>query len=64
VQNAWDRLAGGLIVEKVRLQKESIETKNFLESIIEKAGLCDILSFMQARCLKLFHPKNVTEPRS
>ena len=28
----------GLMVEKVRLQKELIETKNFLESIIEKAG--------------------------
>jgi two-component system NtrC family sensor kinase len=27
-----------LMVEKVRLQKELIETKNFLESIIEKAG--------------------------
>jgi PAS domain S-box-containing protein len=28
----------GLMVEKVRLQKELIETKNFLESIVEKAG--------------------------
>jgi two-component system NtrC family sensor kinase len=28
----------GLMVEKVRLQKELIETKNFLESVIEKAG--------------------------
>jgi PAS domain S-box-containing protein len=27
-----------LMVEKVRLQKELIETKNFLESIVEKAG--------------------------
>ncbi len=27
-----------LMVEKVRLQKELIETKNFLESVIEKAG--------------------------
>ncbi len=27
-----------LMIEKVRLQKELIETKNFLESIIEKAG--------------------------
>jgi DNA-binding NtrC family response regulator len=28
----------GLMLEKVRLQKELIETKNFLESIVEKAG--------------------------
>jgi len=28
----------GLMVEKIKLQKELIETKNFLESIIEKAG--------------------------
>jgi PAS domain S-box-containing protein len=28
----------GLMVEKVRLQKELIEMKNFLESIVEKAG--------------------------
>ena len=28
----------GLMVEKVRLQRELIETKNFLESIVEKAG--------------------------
>jgi len=28
----------GLMLEKVKLQKELIETKNFLESIIEKAG--------------------------
>jgi PAS domain S-box-containing protein len=28
----------GLMVEKVRLQKELIETKNFLESVVEKAG--------------------------
>ncbi|OGP87590.1 MAG: hypothetical protein A2157_13740 [Deltaproteobacteria bacterium RBG_16_47_11] len=28
----------GLMVEKVKLQKELIETKNFLESIVEKAG--------------------------
>jgi two-component system, NtrC family, sensor kinase len=28
----------GLMVEKVRLQKELIETKNFLESIVDKAG--------------------------
>ena len=27
-----------LMLEKVRLQKELIETKNFLESIVEKAG--------------------------
>ena len=27
-----------LMVEKVRLQKELIETKNFLESVVEKAG--------------------------
>ncbi|NWF53465.1 MAG: PAS domain S-box protein [Syntrophaceae bacterium] len=34
----------GLMVEKVRLQKELIETKNFLESVIEKAG--DAISVM------------------
>ena len=28
----------GLMLEKVRLQRELIETKNFLESIVEKAG--------------------------
>jgi len=28
-----------LMLEKVRLQKELIETKNFLESIVEKAGM-------------------------
>ncbi len=28
----------GLMLEKVRLQKELIETKNFLESIVERAG--------------------------
>ena len=28
----------GLMVEKIKLQKELIETKNFLESIVEKAG--------------------------
>jgi len=28
----------GLMVEKVRLQKELIETKNFLESIVDRAG--------------------------
>ena len=27
-----------LMLEKVRLQKELIETKNFLESMVEKAG--------------------------
>jgi len=36
----------GLMVEKVRLQKELIEAKNFLESIVEKAGdaisVCDL----------------------
>jgi PAS domain S-box-containing protein len=33
-----------LMVEKVRLQKELIETKNFLQSVIEKAG--DAISVM------------------
>jgi PAS domain S-box-containing protein len=37
----------GLMLEKVRLQRELIETKNFLESIVEKAG--DAISVVDLR---------------
>lgn len=40
-----------LMVEKVRLQKELIETKNFLESIVEKAGDAISVVDLQGRIL-------------
>jgi PAS domain S-box-containing protein len=40
-----------LMVEKVRLQKELIETKNFLESIVEKAGDAISVTDLEGRIL-------------
>ncbi len=40
-----------LMVEKVRLQKELIETKNFLESIVEKAGDAISVGDLEGRIL-------------
>jgi PAS domain S-box-containing protein len=48
----------GLMVEKVRLQKELIETKNFLESIVEKAG--DAISVVDLEGKVLFWNEGAT----
>ncbi len=47
-----------LMLEKVRLQKELIETKNFLESIVEKAG--DAISVVDLEGKVLFWNEGAT----